>query len=528
MSKKYFGVMLDCANGAVMKPEKVKEYMRYLKGFGYNMIQLYTEDAYEVIDEPYFGYMRGGYTMKELKDIAAYGDEIGVTVMPCLELFGHMARIFKWSEYASINDTGYILLADEERTYRLIENQIKTVKECFTCDTIHLGFDEVAGAGTGKYLKKHGYVKESEIFKKHLARVAGIAEKYGLKPLIWSDMIFQTVSGNLAYNNFDKNKINEAKDLAPEKVGVVYWEYFFYHPEKYEEIIDLHLQLDREVWFGGGIHTWTGFTTSNAMSVAAAKAAMTACRNKNINNIIMTLWGGGNTSFFAALPALCYARCVYEGVLDEEKIKERFKQVVGVDYDLMADLDAAETLAADYTALPEIGFSKYVVFQDVFNNFLDTRLENISVKKYLAKAEEFEKVKTAGNFKYLFDCQSRLLKLIYYKKELGVQLKERYQAGDKAGLKTLLAQMHTTIECFNEFYQAFKTQFYIENNERTFNDFALNFGGSIQKLSSCAERLEWYLNGKTDRIEELEKPLLPFKGTGKCWFNYTSLASLES
>lgn len=59
MDKKYFGAMLDMSRNAVMKPEKVKDFAKILKSFGYNVIQLYIEDTFEVDGEPYFGYMCG-------------------------------------------------------------------------------------------------------------------------------------------------------------------------------------------------------------------------------------------------------------------------------------------------------------------------------------------------------------------------------------------------------------------------------------------------------------------------------------
>ena len=61
---KRFGVMLDWSRNAVMKPEQVKKFVGILRRFGYNMLQLYTEDTYQVENEPYFGYMRGSYTAK--------------------------------------------------------------------------------------------------------------------------------------------------------------------------------------------------------------------------------------------------------------------------------------------------------------------------------------------------------------------------------------------------------------------------------------------------------------------------------
>ena len=39
---------------------------------GYDTLELYTEDTYEIEGEPYFGYMRGRYTAREIKEIDVY------------------------------------------------------------------------------------------------------------------------------------------------------------------------------------------------------------------------------------------------------------------------------------------------------------------------------------------------------------------------------------------------------------------------------------------------------------------------
>ena len=48
------GVMLDCSRNAVMKPEQVKQYARIIRDMGYNTLMLYTEDTYEVENQPFF------------------------------------------------------------------------------------------------------------------------------------------------------------------------------------------------------------------------------------------------------------------------------------------------------------------------------------------------------------------------------------------------------------------------------------------------------------------------------------------
>ena len=42
--------------------------MTVLSRMGYNQLQLYMEDTYEVKEEPFFGHFRGRYTQEELKE----------------------------------------------------------------------------------------------------------------------------------------------------------------------------------------------------------------------------------------------------------------------------------------------------------------------------------------------------------------------------------------------------------------------------------------------------------------------------
>ena len=95
---KKFGVMLDMSRNAVMKPSEVKNFAKVIKSFGYNMIQLYMEDTYEVENEPYFGYFRGRYTVEELKDMVTHCDEIGVELIPCIQTLAHLNQIFRWGD----------------------------------------------------------------------------------------------------------------------------------------------------------------------------------------------------------------------------------------------------------------------------------------------------------------------------------------------------------------------------------------------------------------------------------------------
>ena len=67
-----FGAMIDCSRNAVFKPSQVKRFAEIIAKMGYKEFYLYTEDTYEIDGEPYFGYMRGKYSQKELTKIGAF------------------------------------------------------------------------------------------------------------------------------------------------------------------------------------------------------------------------------------------------------------------------------------------------------------------------------------------------------------------------------------------------------------------------------------------------------------------------
>ena len=67
-----FGVMLDCSRNAVMNLPTLKKWIDLTADMGYNTLLLYTEDTYEVDNQPYFGHLRGRYSQKELKEIDDY------------------------------------------------------------------------------------------------------------------------------------------------------------------------------------------------------------------------------------------------------------------------------------------------------------------------------------------------------------------------------------------------------------------------------------------------------------------------
>ena len=271
---KRFGVMLDMSRNAVMKPEEVKRFAKVLKGFEYNMLQLYMEDVYEVDGEPYFGYMRGRYTKAELKDIVEYCNGIGVEVIPCIQTLAHLNQIFRWQEYHSIHDIADILLVGDARTYELTENMVKSLRSIFNSNYIHIGMDEAHLLGLGQYLQKNGVVNRFEILQEHLKKVVSIVEKYSFTPIMWSDMFFR-LANNGEYYPKCPTVGDEIIDLTPKSIELAYWDYYHTDSSFYSNMIKVHKSFGNNLWFAGGAWTWTGFAPGNKRTLQTMLPAMT-------------------------------------------------------------------------------------------------------------------------------------------------------------------------------------------------------------------------------------------------------------
>ena len=91
---KVIDFMLDCSRSAVLNIATCKKLIVMLAKLGYNALELYTEDTYEIPSEPYFGHIRGRYTQKELKELDAYAKQYGIELIPCIQTLAHLDNIF--------------------------------------------------------------------------------------------------------------------------------------------------------------------------------------------------------------------------------------------------------------------------------------------------------------------------------------------------------------------------------------------------------------------------------------------------
>ena len=244
-----------------------------------------------------------------------------------------------------------------------------------------------------------------------------------------------------------------------------------------------------------------------------------AIKNK-VKNAFITMWGddGAECSKVAMLPSLFAISEFAKGNEDMDVIKAKFKRLIGIDFDEFMLLDAPNNVnGTSISANGPVNPSKYMLFSDYFNGFLDVTVVGGEREKYEELAKKLYAVaKKTRKFGYLFNTAARLCDALAVKFELGYKTREAYKAGDKDALRSLAENEYVEAEKLIKAYAlTFEKQWFYENHPCGFDVQDIRLGAIIRRTSSCRRRLLDYVNGKIDSIPELEEDLLPFRAEPK-------------
>lgn len=509
-----FGVMLDCSRNAVMNVNSLKKWIDITTDLGYNALLLYTEDTYEVKDNPYFGYMRGRYTVEELREVNDYAAERGMELIPCIQTLAHLNAIVRWPAYAPHVDANDILLAGDEAVYELIDKMFQTISNCFTSRVINIGMDEAHMIGRGRYYDLHGDADRSQILIDHLKRVSEIGEKYGFTITMWSDMFFRLVAGDNYYDS--SAEINEEiKKQIPENVQLVYWDYYSPDKKHYDRMMTAHEKIKEDTWFAGGLWSWSGLAPHNRFAMRVTAKALESCLKHGVQDVFMTMWGddGGECSKFSMLPSLFYASEIAKGNTNKADIKEKFKEKYGISFDrfMLLELPGTPNCGTNEICNAE----KYLLYNDCFTGLMDSTIGGGESEQYAKCARKLGLLKKDKSWGYLFASEQALCEVLAIKAELSVRTRKVYESQDKESLKALIADYRKLQKKLEVFYNTYKKQWFIENKPHGFDVQDIRIGGLMTRIKSCADRLEDLYKDKIQVIEELEEKQLDLLGGGE-------------
>lgn len=512
------GAMFDNSRNAVFKTESIKKIISYMAVMGLDTLMLYTEDTYEIKEEPYFGYMRSKYTYDELKEIDDYAYMFGIEVIPCIQTLAHLEQFLKWDTSGELKDNEEIMLVGSEKTYKVIDEMIRTSSAPLRSKRIHIGMDEAMGLGLGSYLAKHGYRESFDIMTEHLKKVVEITDKYGLRPMMWSDMFFRLGSKIGDYYDPDVKISEDAAKYIPDGMQLVYWDYYHNDKETYKKFISEHKKFGQNPVFAGGIWTWEGFCTNYEKTFTITDAGLSACKEEGVREVVATMWkddGTEDNDFSVMLGLQLYAEHGFNKTVDVEKLKERFKFCTGASYDSFFDLSKLDHLPGmknDNFCPPNP--AKFLLWQDPLIGLFDKYVENMDLSDYYADLKKlYDKyMKENKKWSIVFGVPKMLSSVLSIKSYIGVRIKKAYDAGDKSTLDSILNNdLPELIKRVKELKDIHRDQWFATYKPLGFEVLDIKYGGLIARIETAIKRLQDYLSGKVEHIEELEQQRLYFE-----------------
>lgn len=509
------GVMFDVSRNAVLKPETLRFFFRKMALLGFHLGMMYTEDTYEVKEYPYFGYLRGKYSMQELRALDDYADALGIELCPCIQTLGHLNRALHWPAMAHMKDTEEVLLVDDAQSLAFIRAMLENATAPYRSNRIHIGMDEAHFLGQGAYLRLHGYTPPFQIMQTHLKQVGQIVRELHLNAMMWSDMYFRLSSPTGAY--YDAPGIDpQIVADAPPDIGLIYWNYYHADEATYDRMLTMHEKFAAPTGFAGGIWTWTGPAPHYGKTIETSLAGLRQAKAHRVPLVLAAAWGdnGAECNFLTTLYGLAlYAEFCYTGAYSEEALARRFRSVMNADAQAFADLTCFNRLTGvkDWSLRP-VNAAKFLLCQDPLVPLFEADLAGVDMAAdYERLAADYRKYRTENpEFDLLMGFYVRLAEALTVKCRFHQLAGPAVRAGDRAAAAQcaeLAAQAGEKLEALRAAYRAL---WYSTNKLYGFEILDLRLGGCVARMDSAERMMRDYAAGTIDTIDSLAEEPLPY------------------
>ncbi len=507
------GLMIDCSRNGVFAPEAARQFMRRAALMGVNMLMFYTEDTYEVPGEPFFGYLRGGFTQDEMKALDDYAHALGIELIPCIQTLGHMEQALQWDPYFYLRDTPNILLSGHEPTYDFIRKMIVAASAPVRSRRIHIGMDEAHGLGSGKFKERFGEKPPFEIMNAHLSRVRDICREQGLNPMIWSDMYFRLGSKTGSYYDPDWSIPEHIVKGIPKDVQLVYWDYSAREIAHFRKFIGFHRKLGSDPVMAGGIGTWLHLWCVLPVSFAKIDSCMGACRVEKLNEVIMTMWGddGMDVDIFSALPGIQYfCEHAFGASNPKESAQRHFEAVCGAAF--APWVRASDIDLVPYVARPErsgTNAGRSLLWQDPLFPVLEPMLRKVNLAPHYNKlAAELERAAKEPGLARRLKYPLHIARVLAIKSNLRFDLEKAYRSRNRKALskimKTTIPLLRREMAVLWKVHRAMWMQTYKPFGWEVIE---CRYGGLMARMATLADRLRDFLAGRMQSIPELDAEL---------------------
>ena len=159
--------------------------------------------------------------------------------------------------------------------------------------------------------------------------------------------------------------------------------------------------------------------------------------------------GGVNeSSLWSTMPSVVAASEFAHGNHDMDSIKQRFKELMGMDFDAFILLEKADKLKARdesnqerYLCTP----TKYLLYNDVFAGMYDSTIDQSERHIFQEAAEVLIPYLNEPKWGYIFRKAKALAEVMEYKFDLGVRTRKAYRENDKKELRNLANNVYPLV-----------------------------------------------------------------------------------
>lgn len=502
------GLMIDCSRNGVVSISYAKELIEQLAVMGHTMMMLYMEDVYEVDGEPYFGYMRGRYSKKELQELDDYAFQFGIELIPCIQTLAHFDQFLSIDvsrdQYMDIDN---ILDISSPNVHRLLRQMIESLSSIFRSRRIHIGMDEAYHLGRGRYADVHGLRSKHDIMAEHMEFMRKLCMEYNLRPIVWDDMFVRY-----------QTRFDTGRRPIPEGIDLMYWDYYNNSEEHYEENFSLRSDIASKIMFAGGAWKWIGYAPHHSKTIAASNAALSVCKRRGVREVMVTSWADDGCECpisSCLLGAVLFAEHQYHQFINMDAFQRRLKFITGIDYETFMKQEEFDIFPSVSNRSATVTPSKYFFYEDPLCSLFLLQARSVTddlTTHYKNLSHYFSIEASQCNspaFKAAFHFFSVFGEVMSLKWNLGLKIYEAYQTHDKIVLQSIIdQQIIPLIPLMERLNEARRNEWYITNKSFGFEVLDHRMGGLIQRLKTTQFILSSYINGTISNIPELEEDRL--------------------
>ena len=504
------GFSLDLSRNGVIKVENIKKIIDYIALLGFNVLKLYMEDVFDIPEYPHFGYRRGKYSHKELKEIDDYAYSMGVEVIPSIQTLGHLEQYLRYRETREFRENQGVLLCGAEATYEFIEAAVKVMRKCFRTKRLIINCDEASGVGVSKILKEKKYTSPYEIVTKHLEKIGEILKKYDFHPCVHGDLFY----GHLGegYYDFKFSPKKEDVEKIPD-IDVIYWDYYHTGYDDYKTLLDGHRALNKKVIFMGGVWIWSGQLPNAEFTFDTMEPALRCCLDNNVSDVWAATFGddGNETNIAFSLPSLImFSQYCFKGnECNLHDIKELSKKLLLLDIDKFLSLSSYHYPWVNLLTKEEYIWPNYmgkkIFYADILYNtsgksdFSDVLVAH---KNALKNIKDMENDAVWGKY---FKYAKNIFEITICKIEILQCIRKAYENKDYKYLEeTSENSIPYLIKKYEELMEIHEEQWMNTYKPFGWEELEIRYAGVISRLKYAKKTIEKYLSKKILSIPELE------------------------